>query len=59
MELKSNVKSLYRGDELLVPAIETADVSRIADNRNGDNTVLPVSAVEENGRDSTVTNNIN
>lgn len=59
MELKSNVRSLYRGDELLVPAIDTSNVSRVAHSRNGENPVIPTAEVDNSGRDRTVTDNIN
>ena len=44
LELKSNVHSLYRGLDLLVPEIDQAEVARIAHSQNGENLILPVNA---------------
>ena len=44
LELKSNVHSLYRGLDLLVPEIDQAEVARIAHSQNGENLILPANA---------------
>ena len=59
LELKSNVHSLYRGLDLLVPEIDQAEVARIAHSPSGENLLLPVNAPSSIERNEVAVEKIN
>ena len=59
LELQSNVHSLYRGLDLLVPEIDQAEVARIAHSQSGESLILPANASSDIERESAVVETIN